>query len=239
MQNVTQALSFGGFTELADKGLQITHVAVKNTGIVEVFWTASENEDPVQIQDILSRIAGQVRNHLMYASMMGNVPSIVFKRDLTDIFLHETLEGLNKISRELQALEKNIPMESVEEIQETAPAAPLMRMDTLGLPHDKIYRRIKEAKKNSYPLQPPVPPTIEEFNESLQNYTESHKQSPEDQIMQKKELRKFIAMYQKSPLNSSTRINNCRDRSNVFYYEDDEDDYEEEVEEEEEEEERI
>lgn len=55
---------------------------MRNTGVVDVFWTASDNEDHVEIEGILSCIAGKVRNHLMYGSMMGNVPTIVFKRGI-------------------------------------------------------------------------------------------------------------------------------------------------------------
>ncbi|XP_034246491.1 uncharacterized protein LOC117648218 [Thrips palmi] len=232
MQNVSQILAFGGFRELEGKGIQLTHVAVKNTGFVEVFWTASENEDPLQIEDILSSISSKVRNQLMYGSMLGNVPHIIFKRDLSAVNMNDTMQVLHKISLEMEAMKKNaksanLSLESTD--AEIEPVAPLMRMDALGLPHDKIYRRIKEAKKHSYPLQVPEPPTPEEFNNLVQPDMGSKALSPDDQIRKRKELRKFITLYQKSTLNSSTRKKNLQDRSNnIFYYEDTENDESEE-----------
>ena len=47
---------------------------------VEVFWVAADNENPVEVQNILTSIAGKVRQNLTYANMMGNVPQIKFKR---------------------------------------------------------------------------------------------------------------------------------------------------------------
>lgn len=54
----------------------------------------------------------------------------------------------------------------------------------------------------------------------LQGKPGTHTESPQAQIQRKKELQKFIRLYKKSALNSSSRRNNLEDRSNnTSYYE--------------------
>lgn len=87
--------------------------------------------------------------------------------------------------------------------------------------------QIKEASKNSYPVKVPVPPTTEEFNNILLGNNDTS-ESPEAQMQKKKELRRFINLYQKSALNSSTRKRNLQGRcDDIFYPEDAAEDYEE------------
>lgn len=57
---------------------------MKNAGTVEVYWLANENENHIEIQNMLTNLAGQVASKLMYANTMGYVPRIVFKRGSFD-----------------------------------------------------------------------------------------------------------------------------------------------------------
>lgn len=85
--------------------------------------------------------------------------------------------------------------------------------------------QIKEAKSKSYPLQLSVPPTQEEFNNSIASSFENSVVSTQDQFKQKKELKKFMTLYKKSALCSSNRKVQLRENRFEHEYEDNYDDY--------------
>ena len=68
-----------------------------------------------------------------------------------------------------------------------------------------VLFQIKESKRKSYPIKVPIPPTKEEFENSVASNFEATEISIEDQFKQRKELKKFMSLYKKSALFSSNR----------------------------------
>lgn len=225
MVNISEVLALGDFPDIMDKGIEITRVSVRDTSTVEVFWLADENQDQIEVQNLLTSVAGKVANKLMYANMLGHVPTIKFIRDLSAVNFEETKKLLDKIALQNSLREKNQensedsnPID--EDIEDIEPPPPVMTTNVLGLPHDRIYRRILEAKKRCYPLQIPKPPTTQEFENSHQQ-SQSENKAVEEKFKQKKALKKFIVQYQKSALRSGARVQHQRiellNREEIIY----------------------
>lgn len=230
MTQITEALCFGGFEELDGRGLQITHVSAKNNNIVEVFWVANESEDLIQMQSILSSLSGKIAYQLTFSGVVGHTPEIVFIRDTISLRTEEIQRLLEKLEHEMRLEDDRREVDEDETKVRDEPklimeaGLPKMRMDTLGLPYDRILNRIRDSKVKSYPLQVPVPPTQEEFQNSLAT-SKKLSNSVIKKHQSKRELQKFISLYQKSELCSSAR--RTREREvNLFCAEgyDDEDD---------------
>lgn len=207
LQNISQALAFGGFEGVMEKGILLTRISLKSTSHVEVFWLANDDENPREVQTLLDNVAGQVANKIMYGSISGSVPRIIFKRDLSAISASQVATTLQIVSAQIQAHEemqkvRSTTNEDSEELPDTGPVLPQMKMDTFGLPHDKIYRRIIDSKKNAYPLHIPKPPTTEELAASLSQPSVSRDITHN----RKKEIEKFMRSYKKAQMNRGALV---------------------------------
>ncbi|KAK3911058.1 Ribosome-binding factor A [Frankliniella fusca] len=230
MINISEVMALGEFPGVLDKGIQITRVgSVRDTSLVEVFWVADTNEDKTEVQNLLSSISGLIASKLVYANMLGHVPTIKFIPDLSAVNVEETTKLLDRIAYENSLYEKN--KDNAEDatlnkgaVEDLEPQLPPMSTNTFGLPYDRIYRRIQESKRKFYPFQIPAPPTSEEFQKSQQEESEFIAGPVQRNHEQKKAVKKFIRLYQKSTLRSGSRRQQVKSREE-FYEVQEEDTY--------------
>lgn len=111
---------------------------------IKVFWLAKGSEDDEAIEMLLRKCSGHLRHELSQLRVMGEVPRIIFVKDLEFarfVEVERILKGADKGSDEDHFHDEGSLTGGSEN------QLPEMRHDVLGLNHSLIFGKIQEKLK--------------------------------------------------------------------------------------------
>ncbi|CAG9765709.1 unnamed protein product [Ceutorhynchus assimilis] len=177
MRHVTDIMATGDYSEqILGYGIEVNKVKVTpDYKFLRVYWIAAESGKQDEIEDLLKKSAGHLRNELSTLRVMGSVPNIVFVKDKNYCKIFEIEEKLKHAdfgddyeppdlieqyqsefeiltSLDLDTKNKLNVLESGKQdgtLENDLGDIPPMPQDVLGLDHADILRRINKGMSKS------------------------------------------------------------------------------------------
>lgn len=147
MKQITDLMATGAMADsITGLGIEVSRVLVaQDFATINVYWLAKGGEDDVAIETLLRKCSGHLRHELSQLRVMGEVPRIIFVKDL-EFAKYVEVERILKVADMGQhdTDDADVAEDGSEGILEQLPE---MRHDVLGLPHNVIFSKIQEKLK--------------------------------------------------------------------------------------------
>lgn len=165
MKQITDLMATGAMAEsITGLGIEVSRVLVaQDFATINVYWLAKGGEDDVAIETLLRKCSGHLRHELSQLRVMGEVPRIIFVKDLEFakyVEVERILKGADMGQHDNDdevSEDGHLPESMLEQLPE-------MRHDVLGLPHNVIFSKIQEKLKvtkvawDQFKSSPRIPP---------------------------------------------------------------------------------